>query len=215
MRGAGTRFATCFFAIHRFLRQKQALYATVHSSAFQTLAHNARVALAVKNIENSQFWRALYRLMSAVFPALCAMRYCDANVPVMDKIYYLVKRVDYALLSSQPILNDERLFGPMYGALCEGVSFLLVFYFHWFITLSIDSFVQKDVILLGQVIQDSWAKKKSLLEHEYALTGWSLSVLPEIHANVLSVLTGENHLMIKKVGCMFPLAPMTKFQDWT
>ncbi len=30
--------------------------------------------------------------------------------------------MDYALLSSQPILNDEELFGPMYGALCEGVS---------------------------------------------------------------------------------------------
>ncbi len=50
------------------------------------------------------------------------MRYCDANVPTMDKVYYLVKRVEYALLSSQPILNDEELFGPMYGALCEGVS---------------------------------------------------------------------------------------------
>ncbi len=59
--------------------------------------------------------------MRAVFPALCAMRYCDANVPTMDKIYYLVKRVDYALLSSQSILNDEKLFGSMNGDLCEGV----------------------------------------------------------------------------------------------
>ena len=121
LRGAGTRFATWFYAMHRLLRQKRALYATVHSPAFQTLAHNARVALAVQDIENSQFWRAIYCLMRAVFPALCAMRYCDANVPAMDKIYYLVKRVDYALLSSQPILNDEELFGPMYGDLCEGV----------------------------------------------------------------------------------------------
>ncbi len=30
--------------------------------------------------------------------------------------------MDYALLSSQPILNDVGLFGPMYGALCDGVS---------------------------------------------------------------------------------------------
>ncbi len=33
-----------------------------------------------------------------------------------------MKRVDYALLSSQSILNDEGLFGSMYGDLCEGVS---------------------------------------------------------------------------------------------
>ncbi len=60
--------------------------------------------------------------MRAVFPALQAMRYYDANVPAMDKIYYLVKRVDYALLSSQPIFNDEGLFGTMNVALCDGVS---------------------------------------------------------------------------------------------
>ncbi len=57
-----------------------------------------------------------------MFPALCALRYCDAKIPAMDKIYYLVKRVDYALLSSQPLLNDEELFGPMYGALCKGIG---------------------------------------------------------------------------------------------
>ncbi len=57
-----------------------------------------------------------------MFPALCALRYCDAKIPAMDKIYYLVKRVDYALLSSQPFLTDEELFGPMNGELCDGVN---------------------------------------------------------------------------------------------
>ncbi len=122
LRGAATRIATWFHAMYRLLRQKRALYANVHSPVFQTIAQNARVALTVQDIENSQFWRAIYCLMRAVFPALCTMRYCDANLPTMDKIYYLVKRVDYALLSSQPILNDEELFGSIYGALCEGVS---------------------------------------------------------------------------------------------
>ncbi len=50
------------------------------------------------------------------------MRYCDTNIPTLDKIYYLVKRVDYVLLGSQPILNDEELFWPMYGDLCDIVS---------------------------------------------------------------------------------------------
>ncbi len=70
LRGAGTRFATWFYAMHRLLRQNRALYATGHSPAFQTLVHNARVALAVQDIENSQFWRAIYCLMRYVFPAL-------------------------------------------------------------------------------------------------------------------------------------------------
>ncbi len=67
---AGTIFATWFCALHCLLRQKQALYATVHNPAFQTLAPNARVALAVQDMENSQFWKAIYCLMRAAFPAL-------------------------------------------------------------------------------------------------------------------------------------------------
>ncbi len=55
LRGAGTRFATWFYAMHRLLRQKRALYATVHSPAFQTLAHNARVALAVQILRTPSF----------------------------------------------------------------------------------------------------------------------------------------------------------------
>ncbi len=104
------------------MRHKKALHATVHSQVFQTLAHNARVALAVQDIENSQFCRSINFLMRAVSPAPCAMRDRDANVPAIKKMYYLMKRVDYILLSSQPILNDEELFGPMYGVLCGGVS---------------------------------------------------------------------------------------------
>mmetsp|Transcript_17415 Transcript_17415/g.36517 ORF Transcript_17415/g.36517 Transcript_17415/m.36517 type:complete len:108 (-) Transcript_17415:982-1305(-) len=60
--------------------------------------------------------------MRAVFPALRALRYCYANILAMDKKYYLVKTVDYALLSSQTILNDKSLFESMMGALCNGVS---------------------------------------------------------------------------------------------
>ncbi len=50
------------------------------------------------------------------------MRYCAANISAMDKMYYLVKQVDYDLLSFQHILNDKGLFGPMNEALCDGMN---------------------------------------------------------------------------------------------
>ncbi len=62
----GFRFATWFYAIYGLLSQKHALYATVHNPTFQTLAHNTRVALAVQDIENSQFWRDIHCLKRAV-----------------------------------------------------------------------------------------------------------------------------------------------------
>ncbi len=65
--------------------------------------------------------------------------------------------------------------------------------------LSIGSHDEDDTISLGQAIQDSWAKRKSWLEHEYAVTGWALSVLPEICLNVSSDLTGEHCLMMENI----------------
>ncbi len=40
-RGAGTRFATWFYALHCLLHQKKARLATIHSPSFATLAPNA------------------------------------------------------------------------------------------------------------------------------------------------------------------------------
>ncbi len=88
LRGAGTRFTTWFYALHRLLCQKKTLLATVHSLYFATLAHNAKTTPAVQDNESNQFWKAVYFLLRAVFPALRALRYCGANKPAMDKIYH-------------------------------------------------------------------------------------------------------------------------------
>lgn len=119
---ARTRFATLYCAMHCLLRQKRALYGTVHGPAFQSFAHDARVALAMKDIENSQFWRAIHRLLRAAFPTRHALKYYDANIPSIDKINYLMKKVDNAFLSSQTILNDEDLFGFMSRLLCDRIN---------------------------------------------------------------------------------------------
>ncbi len=50
-------------------------------------------------------------MLRAVFPALNALRYCDSNVPGMDKIFFLVKRADAAIENLSSMLNDEELFG--------------------------------------------------------------------------------------------------------
>ena len=60
LRGAGTRFATWFYAIHWLLRLKRALKATIHGAAFESVAKNARVVLAVEDIEDEVFWKSIF-----------------------------------------------------------------------------------------------------------------------------------------------------------
>ncbi len=62
------------------------------------------------------FWKAIYCLLRAVFPALKLLRYCDSNIPAIDKIYFLVKRADEALQQSRILLDDQDLFGSMRGS---------------------------------------------------------------------------------------------------
>ncbi len=59
------------------------------------------------------FWKEIYCVINAVFPAVKELRYCDSNIPAMDKIYFLVKGADEALLDSQK--NSEDLFRSMKG----------------------------------------------------------------------------------------------------
>ncbi len=71
--GGGTRFTTWFYAMHRLLHLKMALKATVHGAAFDSVAKNAQVILAVENIEDDVFWMTIFCLLRAVFPALKAL----------------------------------------------------------------------------------------------------------------------------------------------
>ncbi len=94
---------------------KPALKATIHNPSFASLSKNDQVAGAINGIEEEVFWKALYFPLCAVFPSLKALQYCDSNSPVMDKIYFLVKRADDALHDLQLLLNDQDLFGSMRG----------------------------------------------------------------------------------------------------
>lgn len=111
LRGATTRMASWFYAMMRVLRHKDVLKATIHTLQFRELSKNDKVRGAVRDIENATFFKALYILLRAVFPAIRALRFTDSNQPMMDKIYFFSKRTESALEQSIEFLNCEEIFG--------------------------------------------------------------------------------------------------------
>jgi len=104
----------CGSAMMLVLGLKQALMATIHQQRFTDLTVNETVAMmAVQDIENPDFWKCLYIILRAVFPALRLLCYCDKSKSAMDKIYYLSHRTTQALEQSELVLNDEALFGQI------------------------------------------------------------------------------------------------------
>jgi hypothetical protein len=94
----------------RILRLKDALLATIHTAEFKTLEKNDTTAAAIKDISNPNFFKALYVLLRAVFPALRVLRFCDKGEPCLDKIFYLAHRATEALAKSKAILEDDAIF---------------------------------------------------------------------------------------------------------
>ena len=113
LRGAGTRMASWFYAMHRALRLRGALMSTIHQAKFATIGlvkTDDRVRECVQDINDPQFWKSIYQLLRAVFPALRALRYADSAKPSMDKIYMLSHRLTQALTASKECLNNAHLF---------------------------------------------------------------------------------------------------------
>lgn len=57
------------------------------------------------------------------------------------------------------------------------------------------------------MIQQSWSKRKHGLEHDYALIGWVLSLLPEIHEDIAERLGSETRMVIERFVAKLPVPP--------
>ncbi len=76
--------------------------------------------LAIEDIEDDVFWRAMFCLLRAVFSALKALQFCNSNHPAMEKIYFLVHCNDCALTKSSFMHDDKCLFGSSSSSALTG-----------------------------------------------------------------------------------------------
>ncbi len=65
------------------------------------------------DIKDDKFWKCIYLLLRAVFPALRMHCYCDKNKPAMDKTFFLSHRTTLALKKLEEFLNNRSLFGSL------------------------------------------------------------------------------------------------------
>ncbi len=109
LRCCGTRMTLWFYAMMRLIRLQQPLNATIHQHKLLDLSLTTSAKGAVQDIKEENFWKCMYILIRAVFPALRALWYCDSNMPCMDKLFHLSHRTTVAIEDSLVDLNDESL----------------------------------------------------------------------------------------------------------
>jgi Protein of unknown function (DUF 659) len=114
IRAADTRMAGYFYALHRMLRLRPALEATVASAEFLGLKlSKAVVTKAVAFVNDKDMWKALYCLLRCLFPALRVLRLADRSDPGFDSLYYFIRRTDLSLEWSKSAFENNEYFTTM------------------------------------------------------------------------------------------------------
>ena len=230
LRGAGTRMALWFYAMMQALRLRQALEATIHQQKFLELKLKDSAKAAVRDVKDEKFWKCIYIILRAVFPALRLLCYCDKNKPAMDKIFFLSHRTTVALDKSEALLNDKLLFGALksdsnlraegdivLGEVVDDDDSVLfedtqdtllsddesdVFGIvddSAGVDVEPDAPIETEKMSFGCQVIFHWSKRKKRIEHEYAIAGWALCVLPEVQDDVTDRMKGDERDAIEKV----------------
>jgi hypothetical protein len=143
----------------------------------------------------------------------------------MDKIFFLSHRTTQAIEKSLESLNDKKLFGSltpdrnlMHGDINldgaddsddeEEVAFA-----------DSDDEVDDDtesneagtpnnsIMSFGRTVLFHWNRRRTKIKHEYATTGWALSVVSEVRIDVREWMRGEHRDAIERVISRLNVAP--------
>ena len=213
IKAADTRMAGYFMALHRSLRLKTALEATICSLPFRDL--NLDHDHMTEIVMNEKRWERIYLILKSTFSALRVLRLADSNSAGMDKLFYLTRQTEKNLERLRHRLNSTKLFGP-------GPVQVIKLSIRDYLAEdkseseydeseddsgtdgsesesdndSNNSSIHGEVLKcdLGDLIIAAWKKRAKHLKHDYSVTGWLLSVCPEKMADVASNESGEHYL---------------------
>ena len=60
---------------------------------------------------------------------------------------------------------------------------------------------------LGTDVKNAWRRRKEKLEHDYAITGWTLSISPEVRTDINERLGGKHRNAIECLVLRLHLVP--------
>ena len=106
--------------MHRDLRMRKVLQATISSAEFLSIPTTTKFTKAVKYIHDEKSWERCYLLLNFLFPCLRVLRLADSNLAVMDKVYYYSRMTKQCIEKTKLDLDYQRVslkyhHMPIYG----------------------------------------------------------------------------------------------------
>ena len=124
--GNDTRMAGYFIGMHRDLRMRKALPATVYSAEFGTMALNSKRSKVVSYIQDKKSWERIYVLLKLLFPCLRTLRLADSNRAGMDKVFYYSRMTKISIIKTSNDLDTKELF-PISNSSSQTIFYTTLF----------------------------------------------------------------------------------------
>jgi hypothetical protein len=171
-----------------------------------------------KMILDDSMWDHMKLVVRALFPAIMILRLADLNKPAMDRLYFYVRRLNKCLQKSQSILDS---FQNGLGKSSSSFMYYEVANKKSNIrepdddedsvrsdsdssdgTMVDDEDISSDdddSIALGNYLDECWKKRNAKLVHEYSISAWMLSPIPEVYADAKENQRGEDRMAMERL----------------
>ena len=88
-----------FIVMHRDLRMRKELLATVYSAEFNTISLNSKLSKVVSYIQDKKALERIYVLLKIILPCLRVFHLADSNKAGLHKVFY------YAIMTNISIIK--------------------------------------------------------------------------------------------------------------
>ena len=96
--------------IHRDLRMRKVLQATISSAEFLIIPTTTKFTKAVKYINDDKSWGSCYVLLKILFPCLRFLCLADSNIAGLDIVYYYSIMTKQCIEKKKSDIDYQRVF---------------------------------------------------------------------------------------------------------
>ena len=99
-----------FMIMHRDLRMRKVLQATILFAEFISIHTNNKFTKAVRYIHENKSWERWYVLLKILFPCVRVLRLADINLAGMNKVYHYLRMTKQCIVKIISDIDYQRLF---------------------------------------------------------------------------------------------------------
>ena len=184
-----------FMGMHRHLRKRKFLQATILSAKFISITTNTKFTKAVSYIHDNKSRDLFYVLLNMIFTCLRVLRLTDSNLVGNDKYYYYSRMTKQCTKKKYMILiirNCSLIYRHQPVFIEQGI------WQKWWrrVNIKICTLYSEDICF---VMCCMWNERVEHINNDYSMIAWMFCVIILIREDVFKNAQNNHHIQVNTV----------------